>query len=76
MKRKLRILITVVFFAVAPVLMSQTPPHPNNGSNPGVGNGPVGGGAPIGSDLAFLIAFASAYGVQKLHKLKNNTPVA
>jgi hypothetical protein len=76
MKRKIRIILISAFFVTASFLtMAQTPPHPNNGANPGIGNGPVGGGAPIGSGLCILLAMGLAYGASKLFNDANEDPV-
>jgi len=71
MKKKIKILIIAVLLVTSPVIiLAQSPPHPNNGANPGVGNGPVGGGAPIGNGLCILLVMGGAYGFSKLYKVR------
>ncbi|MBM3405159.1 MAG: hypothetical protein FJY10_09765 [Bacteroidetes bacterium] len=51
-------------------ILSQVPPHPNNGGGPGSGNIPVGGGAPIGGGILILIALAAGYGARKVYDMR------
>jgi len=62
-----RLIATAAFLVIGGIaLMSQTPPPPNGGDNPGIGNTPVGGGAPVGSGVLILIALGAAYGGKKV----------
>ena len=71
MKKNLKVAIITVLMVSAPILvLAQTPPHPNGGSNPGVGNGPVGGGAPIGSGTLILFSLALAYSITRFNEAK------
>ena len=50
--------------------MAQTPPHPNNGNNPGMGNTPVGGAVPIDGGLSILLMLGAGYGARKAYQVK------
>lgn len=74
MKSFLKLLTIAVFLlASTPILNAQTPPHPNNGAAPSIGNGntPVGAGAPIGSGTLLLLGLAGLYGGKKLSAWEN-----
>lgn len=72
MKMNIRMAIVSACLITAPFLtMAQSPPHPNNGNEPGSENGPVGGGAPIGGGLTLLFAMSVAYGAGKFYKARS-----
>jgi hypothetical protein len=74
MKKQLKvILFAILLIAASLVASAQHPPHNNEGSTHGVGNGPVGGGATLGSGLSLLFAMGLSYGLHKYYQKKNNT---
>ena len=73
MEKNFKILVIAALLVTSPlVMLAQSPPHPNNGANPGIGNGPVGGGAPIGSGTLILFSLAMAYAMRKFNKERQN----
>ena len=75
MKRKLRIAFIAIFIVISPLfIMSQQPPHPNGGVDPGAGNGPVGGGAPIDNGLLILLALSFGYGARNHFNKQRKMP--
>jgi len=69
---KSKVIVLGLILAMPVIMLAQTPPHPNGGSNPGGGNTPVGGGAPIDGGLSILIALGAAYGGRKIYQIKQN----
>jgi len=76
MKRNLKKVLVLVLLTIVPLIMlAQSPPHPNGGSNPGPGNGPVGGGADIGGGFSILLAMGAAFGFNKLYQKKRDNSI-
>jgi len=78
MKRSFKILIITALMAIAPVLlMSQTPPHPGDGTggDPTNGGTTVGGnppaGAPVGNGTLILLTLAAAYAGRKVYVMQS-----
>ncbi len=79
MKKVIRILTVVSFFALIPALSMAQPPHPNSPVNSGGGNAPntggqsnapVGGGAPIDGGLSIFLLMGAAYGAKKVYQVR------
>lgn len=51
-------------------LLSQVPPHPNEGGGPGSGDIPVGGGASVGGGLLVMLSLAAGYGTRKIYDFR------
>ena len=66
MKKAIQTLTVIGLFLILPMSgFTQSPPHPNGGSDPGTGNTPVGGGAPIGGGLIILTLMVVGYSAKK-----------
>jgi len=71
-----KLIATAAFLVIGGIaLISQTPPPPNGGGNPGSGNTPVGGGAPVGSGLVILLALGTGYGAKKVYDFRKRKPI-
>ncbi len=63
-----KLFITSFCLTMFLVAFPQSPPHPNGGGGPGVGNVPVGGNAPIDGGISILLVLAGSYGTKKVFR--------
>jgi hypothetical protein len=70
MKKTLIVSLLITMIIYAGSLISQVPPHPNEGGGPGSGDTPVGGGASIGGGLLILLSLGAGYGSKKVYDFR------
>jgi len=67
--------ISLLFLILPMITFAQSPPHPNGGSGPGIGNTPVGGSAPLSGSLIILLSLAAGYGTEKVYQIRMDNKI-